>query len=323
MNADPPHAPRRHPLIAGLLGISLILNLAALCLPFVKLDAAGSREVIYGLFGSVRLLLDSGMIGLAVLVVGFSIVFPFAKLGALGWLWWNGVHTPRRVAWLGWVEKTGKWSFFDVFLVAIMVALTSNQWLISSESLPGLTCFMIALIAGMSAGELLTSTTPMAVPAAGTVPPPPSAVLLPLVLAIGVLLAAALLVPFIQIDDRLLVDRSYSLVALLPALWRDSSTLALGLGAFLITTPILNWLITMVMIIRWWRRTPPLAFIRVQHLLNRWSMLPVFALSLAVFFAEGHHFLDTEPRAGIWMLVGGLVLAAIGQLLVARTWRLH
>lgn len=305
------------------MGLSLVLNIASLCLPFVSLDAAGSDEVIYGLFGSVQLLIDSEMIGLAVLVVGFSIVFPFAKLAALAWLWWGGVHTPRRITWLGWVEKLGKWSFFDVFLVAIMVALTSDQWLISSESLPGLNCFMLALMAGMCAGELLTATTPMEAPLAGSVPPTRSAVLLPLMLVIGALLAAALLVPFIQIDDGRLVDRPYSVAGLVPALWTDSPALALCLGLFLITTPIMNWLACMLMIVGWWRRSPPLGLIRTQHLISRWAMLPVFALSLAVFLAEGHHFLGTQPRAGTWILLSGLVLAVIGQLLVARTWRLR
>jgi hypothetical protein len=40
-----------------------------------------------------------------------------------------------------------------------------------------------------------------------------------------------------------------------------------------------------------------------------------------VFFAEGHHFLGTETRAGVWILVGGLTLTVIGQFLVARLWR--
>ncbi|HEX3133069.1 MAG TPA: paraquat-inducible protein A [Planctomycetota bacterium] len=100
MNAGPSRVIRRRPLIGGLLGLSLILNIAALCLPFVMVDAAGSDPYIYGLIGSVQMLLDSGMIALAVLVVAFSIVFPFAKLGMLSWLWWVGVQTPYQVVWL-------------------------------------------------------------------------------------------------------------------------------------------------------------------------------------------------------------------------------
>jgi uncharacterized paraquat-inducible protein A len=314
--------PRRHLFIGVLLGSSLILNLTALCLPFTMIDAATSLAYIYGLFGSVGMLMDSDMVALAILVVVFSIIFPFAKLSALMWLWWYGVSTPRRMRWLDWTEKLGKWSFFDVYLVAIMVAITNDQWLISTASLPGLTCFMIALTLGMLAGEWLSATTPKAQPVSESVPSHSPILLLLLLLAIGGLFAAAVFVPFIQIDDWRLSDRAYSLAELVPALQEnDSPALALAVGLFLIIMPALGWWNAAIMMLGWWGRRPPATLLSIQQLIGRWSMLPVFALSLAVFFAEGHHFLGTETRAGVWILVGGLTLTVIGQFLVARLWR--
>ena len=147
------HSYRRPPVVGIMLALSLCLNILALILPFVVMDAAGSDPLIYGLLGSVQMLLDSQMVVLAGLVVVFSVIFPFAKLATLAWLWWRGVTTERRHSVLMWVEKLGKWSLFDVFLVAIMIGLTNDQWLISSASLPGLTCFMGAVILGMLAGS--------------------------------------------------------------------------------------------------------------------------------------------------------------------------
>jgi uncharacterized paraquat-inducible protein A len=314
--------PRRNPLIGGLLVVSLLLNIASLCLPFVMIDEAGSAPLIYGLIGSARMLFDAGMVALAMLVVGFSIVFPFAKLGVLLWLWRTGVHTARRVAWLERVEKLGKWSFFDVFLIAIMVGITNDQWLISSASLPGLTFFMAALLVGMLAGELLVATSPAHHRPAQAVRPPPSLALLILLLVIAALYAATLFVPFVQIDDWRLADHEFSLVGLVPALRQnDSPELAVSILAFLVVTPSLGLLTAFVMTIFWWRRSPPRALIVTQRLIRRWSMLPVFALSLAVFRAEGHHFLGTEPRPGMWMLVTALSLTIVGQFTVARAWR--
>lgn len=314
--------PRRSFLIGCLLVSSLLLNIAALCLPFVMVDEAGSAPLVYGLFGSVKMLLDSQMVALAMLVVGFSIVFPFAKVGVLLWLWWSGTHTARRTAWLERVEALGKWSFFDVFLIAIMVGITNNQWLISSASLPGLTCFMAALMVGMLAGELLAATTPKHHRPVGEVPPPPSPLLLIVLLVIGGLFAATLFVPFLQIDDWRLTDHEFSLVDLVPALRQNNSPeLALSIFAFLIVTPTLGLFTAFVMTVFWWRRRPPRSLILTQRLIRRWSMLPVFALSLAVFRAEGHNFLGTEPRPGMWMLVGALTLTILGQFTVARAWR--
>ena len=134
---------RRSWLIGVLLGVSLILNILALILPFVVIDAAGSDPWIYGLMGSVRMLLDSKMVVLACMVFVFSVIFPFAKVAALGWLWWNGVTTPRRHAWLMRVEKLGKWSLFDVFLVSIMIGLTNDHQI---EILEGLVAGQDVLI---------------------------------------------------------------------------------------------------------------------------------------------------------------------------------
>lgn len=310
---------RRSRLVGVLLTSSLVLNLLALLLPFVVIDAAGSNPWIYGLFGSVQMLLDSKMVVLACMVLVFSVIFPFAKLITLAWLWWHGVSTPKRHALLSWVEKLGKWSLFDVFLVAIMVGLTNNQWLISSASLPGLSCFLVAVVLGMLAGEVLTAVTGHPPVMRSTITPR-SGLLLSLLLLIGGLLAATLVVPFIQIDDWRLSNRAYSLLTLIPALWQNGSPiLATGLGAFLIVMPMVSWLLIAVLVVGWWHRQPPTGYVRLVELCGRWSMLSVFALSLGVFIAEGHRFLGTQPLPGVWALVVGLGLTQIGHLFLGRS----
>ena len=320
--------PRRHPLIGVLLLLSFIGNVAALCLPFVMVDAAGSSPVSYGLLGSVQMLIDEHMLILGALVVTFSVLLPFAKLLALAFLWWTGVGTRWRHAWLVFIEKVGKWSFFDVFLVAILVGITDNQLLLSSASLRGLTFFMVALALGMLAGEILSATSPAVVISDKKdrhgPRKTPSLLLLFMLIAIGGLLAATLFLPCIQIDDWRLRDRAFSLYDMIPALGRNGSPfLAIIFGAFLIVAPILGWLTAMVMTIGWWRRSPPYRLVRFQRMIGRWSMLPVFALSLGIFFAEGDRFLGTLPKAGSWMLISGLALVIVGQFIVGRAWRPH
>lgn len=322
----------RSPLIGVLLFASLVLNVLALVLPFVKIDAVGSNPWIYGLFGSVKMLWDADMAVLALLVFTFSVVFPFAKLGSLVWLWWGGVTTAGRHRLLTWVEKFGKWSLFDVFLVSIMVALTNDQWAISSESLPGLACFLVAVVLGMLAGEVLSATTASAGTATDFAVAPTndttavasikrSVVLLALVVGVGVLLGLALAIPFIQIDDWRLTDRDFSLLSLVPALWQNGSAiLAIALGTFVIAMPVISWLVVAGMVMIWWRKAPPVGAISLKNLLGRWSMMSVFALSLGVFLVEGHHFLATKADAGVWSLVAGLFLVWLGQIALGRLW---
>lgn len=309
-------------LVAVLLLASFGCNVAALILPFIVIDAAGSDPWVYGLFGSVLMLWDAHMYVLAVMVFTFSVIFPFAKIAALAWLWWLGVATPGRRRLLTWVEKLGKWSLFDVFLVAIMVALTNDQWLISSESLPGLTCFLIAVVLGMLAGEVLTAVVghaPESVPLASA---PRSVAVLLLVLVTGALQGATLVIPFIQIDDWRLADRAYSLITLVPALWQNGSPiLALAIGAFVIVIPVVHLLVALVITLVCWNRAPSPGLLHLRDLVGRWSMMAVFAMSLAVFLAEGHRFLGTEPMLGVWTLAIGLGLVWFGQWLISRIWR--
>jgi paraquat-inducible protein A len=309
-------------LVAVLLSGSLGCNIAALLLPFIVIDAAGSAPWVYGLFGSVQMLWDAHMYVLAVMVFTFSVIFPFTKIAALGWLWRVGVTTPGRRRLLAWVEQLGKWSLFDVFLVSIMVALTNDQWLISSESLPGLTCFLIAVVLGMLAGEVLTAVVghePEQPPVATA---PRSAAVLALVLATGVLQGATLAIPFIQIDDWRLADRAYSLITLVPALWQNGSPiLAVSVGLFIIVIPAIHLLVALVMTLTCWNCVPSPWSRHLRELIGRWSMMAVFAMSLAVFLAEGHRFLGTEPMPGVWTLAAGLGLAWLGQSIIGRMWR--
>lgn len=315
-------AARRPPLVAALLVASFGCNVAALLLPFIVIDAAGTAPWVYGLFGSVLMLWDAQMFLLAVMVFTFSVIFPFTKIAALGWLWWSGVTTPGRRNLLAWVEKLGKWSLFDVFLVAIMVALTNDQWLISSESLPGLTCFLIAVVFGMLAGEVLTALVGHAPEPAPATTTPRSAAVLALVLVTGVLQVATLTIPYVQIDDWRLADRDYSLITMVPALWQNGSPiLALSVGLFIILIPLIQLLLVLGMTLACWNCVPPMWARRLRDLVARWSMMAVFAMSLAVFLAEGHRFLGTQPMLGVWTLAAGLGLAWFGQSLIARLWR--
>jgi uncharacterized paraquat-inducible protein A len=186
-----------------------------------------------------------------------------------------------------------------------------------------LTCFLIAVVLGMLAGEVLSAV----VHKPDTTPPTThrrSGLLSAILVACAVLLGCSLFVPFIQIDDWRLADRTYALAGLIPALWQnDSPVLALALGAFVVVMPVVNLFVVAFIIVRWWNRTPPAGMVAVGDLVGRWSMLAVFAMSLGVFLAEGHRFLGTKPMGAVWTLVAGLALAWAGQVIIGRLWHRH
>lgn len=315
-SAPAAEAPRRRPVFA-LLAISFACNVAALLVPFMNLRV-GFKTTPYSLFTSVNMMWSAGLYVLAVLVVGFSVVFPFAKLAILTWVASSPspVLDPGRRRWLAAVERLGKWSMLDVFLVCLILTLTSGQLMVGARPLVGIPLFVIAILLSMIAGERLTASLPHDDPEAHAKPPLRAGVYLALS---AVALAGSIGLPFLRINDWKLADHSYSVVSIVPVLWKQDSMLSAVLVAtFLILAPVLAWFASA----RWWwcRRADlpaPISHARAK-LMRRWSMLDVFGLALAIFLVEGDYLMQTEVRWGALFLVAMLAAQKAFQFALDR-----
>jgi paraquat-inducible protein A len=310
--------PLRRAAAGLLLAASLACNVRALTLPFMELRT-GLKHKPYSLLTSAHMLWTSHLQILAVLVVAFSGIFPFVKLGILGWFCAAGrIADPgRRV--LTWVERLGKWSMLDVFLVCIILTLTSGQLLVGAKPLEGITIFVAAIVLSMIAGETLSSGLQHAAPK----PSSPkqfrhSAWLLPLS---GLVLVGALRYPFLQIHDWFVADKSYSIMGVVPALRQAGATLpGQVIGLFLIAIPVATWVLTCAW---WWRVRKGERDRTVYQLMllgRRWSMLDVFALALAIFAIEGGSLMKTEVRSGGLFLAGVVGAQLLIQAALARAF---
>lgn len=298
----PLHPLAKHPIPAVLLAISLACNIAALLLPFMTLRKGLDNEA-YTLFHSITLLWGKGLYVLSLLVIGFSILFPFAKLGVLFWtVSSKNVGRPQRI-WLSRVERLGKWSMLDVFLVSIILSLASQQFLVGAKPQLGLSLFICAILLCMTAGELMSR----AFSKQHNAPPEPTQRSGGFILLLsGATLVAAIFFPFLRIEDWLLKNREYSIITLVPALWIQDAWLAsLLTAAFLVVVPLLGWSADL----RAWREpTDSPRFTYWAQLAQRWSMLDVFGLALLVFAIESDELMKTEIHWGALFLGATLVL---------------
>lgn len=301
----------------ALLAVSFACNVAALLAPFMNLRVGFSTKP-YSLFTSVDMMWSSGLYVLAILVVGFSVVFPFAKLATLAWVAAapDPGLDPRRRRWLAAVERLGKWSMLDVFLVCLILTLTSGQLMVGARPLVGIPLFVAAILLSMIAGEHLTAGVPHEDPEAASKPPLRAGTYLALS---AVALAGSIGFPFLRINDWKLADHSYSVVSIVPTLWREDSPLsAIIVALFLIVAPVLAWFASA----RWWwcrraDRPAPISHARAK-LMRRWSMLDVFGLALAIFLVEGDYLMQTEVRWGALFLVAMLAAQKAFQFALDR-----
>jgi len=307
-------------LVASLLTVSFGCNIAMLFLPFMDLRTGLSTEP-YSLVNSIEMLWSSGLCVLAALVVGFSVVFPFAKLAVLAAVCLAGRIDARNATWLAWVERLGKWSMLDVFLVCIILTLTSGQVLVGAEPRSGIVVFVVAILLSLLAGQLLAALekpTPVTIADGSRADVWRGGVWLVLS---GLALAGAVALPFLRISDWLLADRAYSIVQLVPTLWGEGAwTPAIVIGAFLLLAPFVSWLASW----QWWwlRRAgkPADVAYRRMTIARRWSMLDVFGLALAIFLVEGEYLMKTEVRWGALFLVALVAVQVIAQAALNRAF---
>jgi len=301
-----------------LLLTSLALNITALFVPFLDMRRGLSSDD-YDLLRSVTLLWDSGLYVLAMVIVAFSIVFPFFKLAVLLSITAGWIHPRRRGDWLAFVERFGKWSMLDVFLVCLMIALANDQLLVDATPRIGILCFTAAIVLSMSASAWMDARARRRQELAR---PPPRATLAWLALMQTVLLAlvcAVLLVPFLQIDDWLLVNRPISIVGAIVGLWETGArSLAVILAAFLALVPLASAVWTLVVIVRLRRGDRAVRARRTAARLRHWEMLDVFALALGIFLVEGRSFVRTELQWGAFLLALLLALYWPASALFAR-----
>lgn len=302
-------------LIPAMLFVSLVCNLTALCSPFVSLAIGLGSEASHSLVTSVSLLRNSGLWILAVLVLGFSICFPFAKLGILTWVWSGRGSSAARRRWLGRVGSLARWSLFDVFLIGILLALTNDRLLVASAPKLGLPCFIVAIILSMLAGEILHRRE--------SAPAPPSDRKPSRVLARTLLVLAAIALgiahgaPLLQVHSIWMADGDFSLFRFTSALFAAGAPV---LGVLVVVgLVIVPWL---VLISTWCLtlRSTPSAIYR-HAMWWRWSMLDVFLVALLVFVLEGKAFVPSEIRVGVYLMIISLIFSTCASMLVQR-WQI-
>ena len=131
------------------LASSLGLLVAGLSLPILETQQLIFWKQTYSVWTGILDLWKLGEQGLAVVVTCFSILFPFAKLGVLTYVWFVQLHSERRARLLHWLGVLGKWSMLDVFVVAILVVLVKVGSLAKVEPRISVYLFGSAIVASM------------------------------------------------------------------------------------------------------------------------------------------------------------------------------
>lgn len=306
---------------------ALTFNIAALTLPFLEIRIWPAEPEAYSIPHTVGMMWSQLHLRvIAILIAAFSLVFPFLKLLGLAMSWYAPLRRIRRGRLLSVLGALGRWSLLDVFVALVMIVLAHDQGrLFVTGVKPGLGLFLAAILLAMVTGDVLHALHDRCAEGESPTRPSPTpgmratwkSVVIP-VLALGALAAllAALSVPYLKITAWFLTDRDYSVATSVVALATDGDLLfAVIVAVFLGVTPAarIGWTLA-----GWFWRGHPRRFERLLgqlRVIERWAMLDVFGLAVALFLLEGSHLVPIEARGGVWLVV----LAVAASIVLGRT----
>ena len=294
--------------------LSLGFNVTALLTPFYTAKMFLSAPYTCTLPGSVKLMWEHHLLLIALLILGFSIIFPFFKLTVLFYIWFFCKDKEKAERLITVIGPLGKWSMLDIFMTIVLLVMTNHQFMITSTLKIGVYFFLAAIFLSMTCAlrmEILIFKKNIKFSADNL-----SFIqnfwkvslfrrlfiFLLLIVTLGTL-AAAIELPVIQISDYFFKDNEYSVFTSITTLWEYSLVLTFFVVFTLVMSPFLHILGLFML----WtvKMNPKVSYFieRLVHAISIFNMLDVFCLALLIFMASGSELIETKEENGIYVLL--------------------
>ncbi|NRA36799.1 MAG: paraquat-inducible protein A [Planctomycetes bacterium] len=281
-------------------GIACLCLIIAMFTPFMSLKIIFKSEQTFSIVQTITLMWSHGMYFLAVLICGFSILFPFYKLYSMYNFLICKKPKPMQVAKLHLIGHLGKWSMLDAFMVSFLLGLTSNQFAIKSELLGGLYVFVIAVLCSILLGVIIKTTYQHQQDQHHEFH---HTALSYTILSISTIAMISLyFIPFIEIDDWKLKDNSFTLVSFIMTICDKDNSLALGM-LYILLLLILPFCELIILWISPSKLGKHLQLNGIYEFMRHWSCLEVFIFSLLIFLIEGDAFMKTKINLGFYLMI--------------------
>lgn len=311
----------RPDVLRPLAGLAIVASAAtlvvSLTLPTVTFHRVLSPVETYSIFGGIESLWKDGNTVLATIVFLFSMVFPVAKLLALGAIWLRRGSPAARVRTIHWLQLLGKWSMLDVFIVAAFVG-SIQLGIAVGTSRPGIYVFALAILMSMGSTLLVARMEGVRreVAASGALRAWWARLLST---ASAACLGAGLPMAIFHVSKGFVFANE---VRLPRTAWRmavDAEVLlAVLLGIFVIGASVARALV--LLRLRWLGGARP-ATVRVALGLDEWTMLDVFGLGLVIVWVKLDELATTTLGVGFWLLLAAGVLCQVDGWALRRTSR--
>ena len=293
---------------------SLYFNIIALANPFLTIHHLIREKEIYSIFAAVKMMWGYKLYIVSILIIGFSIIFPFIKLTFLFLLCFVIKDAKIRCRIISIIEPLAKWSMLDVFVICMLLVLTNEQIFISSVPDIGIYYFLIAIFISIFSSIIISILCEKTYPVyaekltkkiifiAEKFTATEKAVMIILVIISIIFFAFAITDNYIKVSEFLLYPNKYSILHTFLALMPLSKILAWFFAFVLFVFP---FIIFNDLLLYWCISYQPdfhITIFRIIIFLSKFMMLDVFCLALILLLVEGKVIIQTESSRGIYML---------------------
>jgi paraquat-inducible protein A len=130
-----------------MLALALAFFLAGLLRPFTAVTKLWLFENQISVIKGLGILWDAGELFLFLILLLFTVLFPFVKITAMLVLWlYPKLPAEQAGKIFHWVANLGKWSMLDVFVVAILVLTVKSGGLASIKVEDGFFLFFVSVM---------------------------------------------------------------------------------------------------------------------------------------------------------------------------------
>ncbi|MCA8948186.1 MAG: paraquat-inducible protein A [Planctomycetes bacterium] len=302
--------------VPAIAGLGLALLGFGVALPAIEFDHLFGGEVfsvLSGIWGFVT----AGNILLGVLLFGFSVLFPIAKLGTILWIWFRPVAPADRREAVEWLELLGKWSLLDAFVIAVLIGTVQLGILTEASARPGVYVYLGAILLSLVATLLLRPLVRVADRERATRPlrRPGLWLTLPAAVCYG----AGLSLPLLEVEKGWFWSNRFSILEGLGELFTAGDWgLALAVAVFVVVLPTLRCLAIVALRVL---RAADERLARAVLVLDRLSMVEVFLVALLVVFTKLGSLASPRPLAGMWFLIAAAALTVVDSFVIQRVLR--
>jgi len=290
----------------GIILVAYALLCLGLVVPVASVTQLFLNEDSYSVLGGLINLVDQGAFFMALLVFAFSVAFPLGKLTVLLLLYLKVEVQTSADRTLKVLELLGKWSMFDLFVIAATFS-AANLEIINEVGIRwGIYVYGLSIVLSMIATMLISwkLTDPLTNIGDGF----HRDLLIKAAHASAfILFAVGISIPLAEVEKWLFWQQAYSLLGALPAFVNEGEwVMPLVLLVFVFILPVIRF---GSLALCQWQSAPSEAMVLFAQFIDKWAMFDVYILAMLIVLIKLNDSAEVHIQAGFWCLLMAAMLS--------------